>query len=75
MFCFDQSSNHTAYAPDALLVSRMTLGPKIENKYDYKDGCYTRQVEGSDVSFRQEMFEMKDGVRHFKGIKMVSLCM
>lgn len=34
IFLFDQSSNHMAFAADALIASRMTLSPKI---YDPKN--------------------------------------
>ena len=32
VFLFDQSTNHSAYAEDAILASRMTLNEKIEKK-------------------------------------------
>ncbi|CAG8607093.1 19520_t:CDS:2 [Gigaspora margarita] len=37
VFCFDQSTNHYAYALDVLLSSRMTLHPKVEKYFTFKD--------------------------------------
>ncbi|RIB29335.1 hypothetical protein C2G38_1924544, partial [Gigaspora rosea] len=34
------STNYNTYALDALVCSRMTLYPKVENKFKFKDGWY-----------------------------------
>lgn len=69
MFIFDQSTNHNAYARDALVTSRMTLNPKEEKKWKFKDGWFIR--DGQKIS--QPMFFEPDehGVRKVKGIKQV----
>jgi hypothetical protein len=47
IFIFDQSSNHNAYANDALVASRMTLEKKEFQKgdYDFRDGLYALNGE------------------------------
>ncbi|CAG8736523.1 18106_t:CDS:2, partial [Gigaspora rosea] len=35
-----QFTNHNAYALDALVCSRMTLNPKVEKDYNFKDGWF-----------------------------------
>jgi hypothetical protein len=71
VFLFDQSTNHNAYPADALLASRMTLNPKVEKKWTFKDGWFAK--DGLRVD--QPMFLKPDenGVRKFKGIKLVSV--
>ncbi|CAG8781248.1 9547_t:CDS:2, partial [Gigaspora rosea] len=38
-------TNHNAYALDALVCSRMTLHPKVEKKFKFKDGWFIRNYE------------------------------
>ncbi|CAG8728056.1 15144_t:CDS:2, partial [Gigaspora rosea] len=45
VFCFDQSTNNNVYALDALVCSRMTLYPKVENKFKFKNCWYIRDYE------------------------------
>ncbi|CAG8806893.1 3549_t:CDS:2, partial [Gigaspora margarita] len=61
------STNYNAYALDALVCSRMTLYPKVENKFKFKDGWYIRDYE----KITQLMFflDKNDGTVKFKGIK------
>lgn len=53
VFVFDQSSNHTAYAPNELVASRMTLGRKVHDqktdKYIFKDTKYHDSKLGRSV--------------------------
>ena len=57
VFCFDQSTNHNAMAEDALVVTRMNLGPaKKQAKlrdgwYINKEGekCIQKMVFGDDA--------------------------
>lgn len=81
VFVFHQSSNHTAYAPDALVPSRMTLGPKVHDpktdKYNFKDTKYQGSKLGRSVP--QKFYDThyvykKKGrvlVKEFKGIKRI----
>ena len=69
LFMFDQSTNHNAYRLDALVASRMTLKPKIEKTYCFKDGYYFKD----NTKISQSMFEDREGVRTFKGIKTVNI--
>ncbi|CAG8653091.1 5212_t:CDS:2 [Dentiscutata erythropus] len=39
------STNHNVYALDALVCSRMTMHPKVENKFKFKDGWFIRNYE------------------------------
>ncbi|CAJ0762844.1 18952_t:CDS:2 [Entrophospora sp. SA101] len=42
VFCFDQSTNHNAMAEDALIVTRMNLGP-AKKQAKLHDGWYTNK--------------------------------
>ena len=64
VFLFDQSTNHNAYSEDALLASRMTLNPKTEKKWRFKNGWY--DLEGKRIV--QPMFS---GGQDFKGIRLI----
>lgn len=67
VFAFDQSTNHGAYANDALLVQRMTLNPKVEKTYKFRDGWFFSN--GHKV--QQAMFSDESGIRTFKGLKRI----
>lgn len=57
VFLFDQSSNHKAYAKDALVASRMNMGAHEVPKHEVKvrDGFYTdNQGVGKSQSFYVE---------------------
>ena len=69
IFAIDQSTNHNAYPTNALLASRMTLNPKVETKWTFKDGWYMRD---SQMVIQRMFFEAdQDGRSRFKGIKQV----
>jgi hypothetical protein len=38
VFAFDNATNHSCFANDALIATRMNLGPGGSNKYNFKDG-------------------------------------
>ncbi|CAG8828645.1 13195_t:CDS:2, partial [Gigaspora margarita] len=67
IFCFDQSTNYNAYALDALMCSRMTLYPKVEKKFKFKNRWFIHNYEKTI----QPMFFLneKDSTVKFKGIK------
>ena len=81
VFLFDQSSNHQAYADDALVASRMTLKEKpapLNGKFNFRDTA----AKLTDQSYIQQTFyyekneatptrkgkERMSGVRYFKGM-------
>ncbi|SAM02190.1 hypothetical protein [Absidia glauca] len=69
LFLFDQSSNHKAYAADALVASRMNRNPHIHPKdkvcfrnpsfYEFRDGKKRR----ADGTFKK--------VKYFRGVKAI----
>ncbi|CAG8811500.1 153_t:CDS:2, partial [Cetraspora pellucida] len=65
--CISKSTNHNAYAFDVLMCSRMTLYPKVEKKFEFKNSWCIRNYE----KIIQPMFflDKKDGIVKFKGIK------
>ena len=69
VFLFDQSTNHQAFDPTALVANRMTLHPKVEKTWKYKDGYYFVNHQ----KIYQPMFfvDEDDGVCKFKGIKRI----
>ncbi|CAG8513564.1 18471_t:CDS:2, partial [Racocetra persica] len=68
VFCFDQSTNHNAYALDALVCSRMTMHPKVEDKFKFKDGWFIRNYE----KITQSVFlDEDDSIVKFKEIKKI----
>lgn len=80
VFLLDNSSNHNAFADDALVASRMTLNEKpwsLDAKYQFKD---TEVVLADGTILKQSFFyyktivsrdrkgrEKKNEVRYFKG--------
>ncbi|CAG8844546.1 5712_t:CDS:2, partial [Gigaspora margarita] len=61
VYCFDQSTNYNAYALDVLVCSRMTLHPKVEPKFKFKD---------TYVFFDKSRNNSKgEGIMKFKEIK------
>jgi hypothetical protein len=80
VFCFDNSSNHQAYSPDALVATRMTLNEKAwpeSEEYQFRDSSVLlRDQTMMDQQFyfhRNENKARKNGkvevvsVRYFKG--------
>ncbi|CAG8843692.1 41106_t:CDS:2, partial [Gigaspora margarita] len=67
--CIGISTNYNAYALDALMCSRMTLYPKVEDKFKFKDSWYIRNYE----KITQSIFflDENDGPVKFKGIKKI----
>ncbi|CAG8841255.1 3204_t:CDS:1, partial [Racocetra persica] len=61
------STNHNAYALDVLVCFRMTMHPKVEDKFKFKDGWFIRNYE----KITQPMFflDEDDSIVKFKGIK------
>ncbi|CAG8625417.1 25176_t:CDS:2, partial [Gigaspora rosea] len=63
------STNYNTYALDALVCSRMTLYPKVENKFKFKDGWYICDYEKShNLCF---FLDENNGTVKFKGIKKI----
>ncbi|CAG8742330.1 11245_t:CDS:2, partial [Gigaspora rosea] len=62
-------TNHNAYALDALVYSRMTLHPRVEKKFKFKDDWFIRNYKKTV----QPMFFLnkKDSTVKFKGIKKI----
>ncbi|CAG8484505.1 30080_t:CDS:2 [Gigaspora margarita] len=54
--CIGISTNHNAYALDVLVCSRMTLYPKVENKFKFKDvpNCCTRYTLTIEPDFLEQ---------------------
>jgi hypothetical protein len=82
VFLFDNSSNHGAYADDALVASRMTLNEKawpITDKFQFRDtiATLTNNEQMSQSFFYEKEINSLDKrgysksktVRYFKGIK------
>ncbi|KAG2211566.1 hypothetical protein INT45_003504 [Circinella minor] len=68
IFIFDQSSNHGAYANNALVASRMPLGPKPADEmepFKFKDTTYIRDEE----LHVQAMYIKKDIIQERKNGK------
>ncbi|OAD65386.1 hypothetical protein PHYBLDRAFT_153472 [Phycomyces blakesleeanus NRRL 1555(-)] len=60
VFIFDQSSNHKAYATDALVATRMVLKPKVVSENDlviFKDTTFLRDGRIIPQSFYETVFE------------------
>ncbi|OAD80600.1 hypothetical protein PHYBLDRAFT_161239 [Phycomyces blakesleeanus NRRL 1555(-)] len=60
VFIFDQSSNHKAYATDALVATRMVLKPKVvseNDKFIFKDTTFLRDGRIIPQSFYETVFE------------------
>ncbi|CAG8842106.1 1261_t:CDS:2, partial [Gigaspora margarita] len=64
VFCFDQSTNHNAYTLDALVCSRITLHPKVEPKFKFKDSWFICDHQ----KIVQPMFFFDKGRNNNKGI-------
>jgi len=64
LFCFDQSSNHNSFKEDALVATKMNLGPGGKNIKHMRDGYFLK--EGEKVI---QKMEDVNGVP--KGIKAV----
>jgi len=86
VFLFDNSSNHNAYADDALVASRMTLNEKpypITEKYQFRDsevmlsnGQILKQTffYNKDVTVKDKKGkQIKTKVRYFKGKQRVQI--
>lgn len=61
VFLFDNSSNHAAFADDALVASRMTLNEKpwsLSEKYQFRDTVYKSKTSGELIS--QSLFYEKE---------------
>jgi hypothetical protein len=84
VFLFDNSSNHGAYADDALVASRMTLNEKawpLTDKYQFRDtiATLTNNEKMSQTFFYEKEITSLDKrgytksktVRYFKGIKKI----
>lgn len=58
VFLFDQSSNHKAFAKDALVASRMNMGGHEieENDVKVRDGRYTVVVDNQSVEKSQSFY-------------------
>ena len=69
VFLFDQSTNHNAYSMDALVAKRMTLHPKEDRVYCFKNGFFYK----NDEIIEQCMYFMNNGRPYFKGIKQILL--
>lgn len=86
VFLFDNSSNHGAFASDALMVSRMTLKEKSwseDEKHQFHDTFYKSKTTGEMVP--QSFYYYKDEivsttrkgknkvepVRYFKGVRKI----
>ncbi|CAG8616986.1 16706_t:CDS:2, partial [Cetraspora pellucida] len=65
----NMSTNHNAYALNALVCSRMTFYLKVKDKFKYKDGWFIR----NHIKIEQPMFFLNenDGIVKFKGIKKI----
>ncbi|CAG8838208.1 26808_t:CDS:2, partial [Gigaspora margarita] len=63
------STNYNAHALNALMCSRMTLYPKVEKKFKFKDSWFIHNYEKTV----QPMFflDEKDSTVKFKGIKKI----
>ena len=64
VFIFDQSSNHNAYANDALIVQRMCKSEKRcepEDKYTFKPGYFYHEDESGSHRIPQSMYKHKQG--------------
>ncbi|OAD66775.1 hypothetical protein PHYBLDRAFT_70237 [Phycomyces blakesleeanus NRRL 1555(-)] len=60
VFIFDQSSNHKAYATDALVATRMVLKPKVVSENDkviFKDTTFLRDGRIIPQWFYETVFE------------------
>jgi len=45
LFCFDQSSNHNSFKEDALVATKMNLGPGGKNIKHMRDGYFQRGLK------------------------------
>ena len=62
VFIFDQSSNHNAYADDALVVQRMSKSEKRcepEDKYVFRPGYFYHKEESGEYRIPQSMYKEK----------------
>lgn len=68
VFTFDNSTNHSAMSKDALRAGRMTLGPKIEKKWRFRDGWYLK--DGAIVQ-QPICAQREDGTIEAKDIRAI----
>ncbi|KAG1606965.1 hypothetical protein G6F44_013814 [Rhizopus delemar] len=85
VFLFDNSSNHGAFADDALVASRMTLNEKpwpLSEKFQFRDTVYiSRSTDMEEVQsfYYEKEIKKRDKkgnlktkkVRYFKGIRKI----
>ena len=72
VFLFDNSSNHSAYADDALVASRMTLNEKlspIEDKYQFRDTSV--KLSSGEIIQQSFYYEKTETLRNRKGKSVV----
>ncbi|EIE76273.1 hypothetical protein RO3G_00977 [Rhizopus delemar RA 99-880] len=85
VFLFDNSSNHGAFADDALVASRMTLNEKpwpLSEKFQFRDTVYiSRSTDMEEVQsfYYEKEIKIRDKkgnlktkkIRYFKGIRKI----